>query len=159
MIFKKFFKNIQNADYEQRNDWIKIQSSKAVWLLIAIFFTLLYKTEVGMLTLAFAGASNAKDQYKYSEKYEELPEDSIGYNTLIIFTAIVIVFLFPKMQELIDLLLNLHFPSAYVVLVFFLKIILVSFIYFFYLFIFEWLLGSIYGTINLKFSNFLKNNK
>lgn len=158
MEFKNL-KNIQNVDPEQRNDWIKIQSSKVVWLLIAIVFTLFFKTEIGMLTIAFAGASNAKDQYKYSEKYKKLPKNLTMYIVLTIFITAIMFVLFPTTQELLNLLNKSHFLSSTGIYVIITKIIVVPIIYYLYLFLFENLFGSIYGTINLLISKFLQKNK
>lgn len=112
-----------------------------------------------MLTLAFAGASNAKEQYKYSEKYQKLPKDLIMYIVLTIFITIIMFVLFPKTQELLNLLNNYHFPSSVSSLVFITKLFLFPILYFLYLFLFEYLFGSIYGTINLLTLKLLQKNK
>lgn len=155
----KVLNDIKKANSEQRNDWVKLQSSKAVWLLIAIGFALIHKTDITMLTFAFAGASNAKEQYKYSEKYTSLPKDMFGYIVMAVIISVLMLFLFPKMEELLNILNVSHFTSLLGVLVLITKILLIPVLYYFYIFLFEFLFGSIYEIINLRILKFLKNTK
>lgn len=157
----KIFDNIKKADPEQKKDWAKLQSSKALWFLIALYFALIQKSDISMITFAFAGASNAREQYKFSEKYTNVPKERYVYIILGVIAIVFMVFLFPTTEKLLNLLNVSHFNSEPFlnVLTWILKIVVTAVLYYLYLFLFEWLFGSIYGIINLSILKFIKDTK